>query len=608
MYGTDKPRKINPDFLACVFIILAVFVYFYKTVFFKDNFFIGDIYTQFFPWKNFLKQSIENRAVPFWNPFVFSGMPYLADIQKGAFYPLGIVFYFLDFSPALKIYVLAHFVIMGVSIYFLLRAFNFSPLPSIAGSFVFLFNSFTVTKIDFLSALGALAFLPLIILVFKKFLAEKKVVYWVLFICLLALSFLSGHPPVFIYTLLLLSAFWLYHLSATKEFRFSWPYIMKILLFFLISSFAFALLVLPQLGLFLELMKNSSRMAGLDYRAVSAYSVSFENLLAFMMPAGIKGVDMNYLTDWLSYAMGTMNFFTITALFLVTVSFFYPKNRLYVWSALVLCAGLLMAMGRNTPVYSWFFTFIPFFSAMRHPAFAMTLVILPFAIMAAFSLENINFINEVQLSLFDKLTPFSRVSSYFSLKFSSRLFKVFLFMVLVFALVILNRLQLMKVYGMDYPVFLKFIYGCLVFFLIFGFNIALFFFKEKGRISTGFYSVILVFFMFFESLYFISGINPVVGNKIYDTASLSIPAVSMVKSNNYKIMHTDAADRDRVIPGTSVFDSDKNFFMQIPSNTGMLFEISEAGGYDALELKSYHDFMSGIFRDDEILDPASLIY
>ena len=534
MYGTNKPYKLNADFLACVFIIIAVFVYFYKIVFFKCNYFIGDIYTQFYPWKNFLKQSIENKAMPFWNPFVFSGMPYLADLQKGVFYPLGIVFYFLDFSLALKIYVLAHFVIMGMSVYLLLRAFNFSTLPSIAGSFVFLFNSFTITKIDFLSALGSLAFLPLIILVFKKFLTQKKLTYWALFICLLSLSFLSGHPPVFIYTLLLLAGFWLYHLAATKEFRFSWPYIIKTLLFFIISLFLFALLVLPQLGLFLELMKNSSRMAGLDYKAVSANSVSFENLLAFLMPAGIKGIDINYLNDWLSYAMGTMNFFTITALFLVTVSFFYPKNRLYIWCSLVLCVGLLMAMGKNTPVYSWFFTFIPFFSAMRHPAFAMTLIILPFAIMTAFSMENINFINEVQLSLFDKLTPFSRVNSYFSLKFSNRLFRVYLFLIFIFVLVILNRLQIIKVYNIDFSVLLKFIYGCLVFLLVFGFNIVLFFFKEKGRISTNFYSAILIFFIFVESFYFMSGINPVIETKIYDTASLSIPAVSMIKSNNYK--------------------------------------------------------------------------
>jgi len=236
----------------------------------------------------------------------------------------------------------------------------------------------------------------------------------------------------------------------------------------------------------------------------------------------------------------------------------------------------------------------------------MTLIILPFAVITAFSMENISSINDAQLSLFDKLTPFSRVSGYFSLKFSSRIFKVFLFLVFIFALVILNRLQIMKVYNMDSAVLLKFIYGCLVFLLIFGFNIVLFFFREKGSITTNFYSIVLVFFMFFESFYFMSGINPVVESKIYDTASLSIPAVPMIKSNNYKIMHTDAADRDRVIPGSSVFDSDRNFLMQIPSNTGMLFDISEAGGYDALELKDYHDFMSGIFKGDEILSLEKL--
>jgi len=597
----DSPYRRRPaaDILACVFIAAAVLAYFSRVIFFKYNFFIGDLYTQFFPWKNFLRVSVQNRVLPLWNPFVFSGVPFLADVQKGAFYPFGIVFYLFDFPLALKIYVLFHFLIMAVSAYLLLRSFNFSVLPSVAGAFAFVFNSFIVAKVNFISALGCLAFSPAAMLVCKNLFETKKLVYWPILVCLVSLCFLSGHPPVFIYTMLLLACFWLYY-SASRSKKITSGYLLRLAVFAAFSAIAFVMLTMPQLGLFIELVANSSRMTGIDYAAVSSNSVSFQNLLSFLMPAGIKGMDINYLSDWMPYAMGTMNYFTVTVIFLVIVSFFYPKNRLYIWSALVLFAGLLMSMGQNTPVYSWFFALFPGFSMLRHPAFAMTMVVLPFSVLAAFSLENINFINEVQLSLFDKLTPFSRVSSYFRHKFSSRLLNIMAFFVFILAIILLNRRHVMGVYHMDTAAFGNFMRGCLLFLCIFGFNSILFFFKEKGSISTGFYSVILIFFIFTESFYFISRMNPVCEERIYDTASLQVQAASMIKTGNYKIMHTEASDRYRFLSGISVYEADRNFLQQVPSNTNMLYEIYNAGGYDAIELKSYHDFISGIFNGDSI--------
>ena len=83
----------------------AVFTVFFGAVIFRGNIpYTGDFWTMSLPWKQFIYKSVsENSQIPTYNPFVFCGVPFLSNIQTGAFYPVDIVFYFIEPLAAFKI-------------------------------------------------------------------------------------------------------------------------------------------------------------------------------------------------------------------------------------------------------------------------------------------------------------------------------------------------------------------------------------------------------------------------------------------------------------------------------------------------------------------------
>jgi len=603
-YASKIPEKVR-DYISVSVITAAILAFFSRFFFTGDVFFIGDIYTQFYPWKAFLKSCAENGATPFWTPFVFSGMPFAADVQKGAFYPPGIFFYLFDFPLALKFYLAVHFIFMGCSSYFLIRSLGFRSLPSLAGTFVLLFNTFSVTKINFLSALGSYSLMPAIVLSFRNFLSTKKSAYWAVFILLFAASFLSGHPPTLIYTAAFIFFFWIYDSWINRKFTLDPSRLLKAAAYLAAGFAGMILLTMPQSGLFFDFIRETSRIQ-MDYAEASANSMPFSGLLSFLMPGGPSGISYDPLTQWPQYSTGILNFFTATFVFLFILSFFYPKTPLYVFSLILISVSLLLSLGNNTPIHSWFYAFAPFFWSLRHPGFAMTLFVIPAAIITAFTVQSIRLLTPIQMSLFDNMSLFSRARNYFDVRFASKLFSVFLFLAAFCLLVFFNADRAMKVYGITASGFLLFTKGMVFFLCVFLLNTLLFFFYEKNAVSKNFYFTLILFFVFSEALFFISPLNPALPSSIYSGVPGGRETAGILRSSNYKFMHTRKSALDRSMRGATVLEAQLKYISTMPSNTGVLYGLYDAGGYNPLMLRQYSDFIAPIFNGDEILMPERL--
>ena len=50
----------------------------------------GDFTNQFYPFRYFAAAEWGDGRVPLWNPYVFAGHPFLADVQTAVFYPLSL--------------------------------------------------------------------------------------------------------------------------------------------------------------------------------------------------------------------------------------------------------------------------------------------------------------------------------------------------------------------------------------------------------------------------------------------------------------------------------------------------------------------------------------
>jgi len=43
-----------------------------------DNSLLGDLYVQNLPWKTLIVESLREREIPLWNPYILAGVPFLA--------------------------------------------------------------------------------------------------------------------------------------------------------------------------------------------------------------------------------------------------------------------------------------------------------------------------------------------------------------------------------------------------------------------------------------------------------------------------------------------------------------------------------------------------
>src|SRR3989440_12838048 len=88
-FGPITLPKISP--LVALGILLGLVLIFYSPLLFGGKFLWEDFLEQEFPFRNFATSSLAAGKIPQWNPYVFCGMPFIADIQVAFWYPVNIL-------------------------------------------------------------------------------------------------------------------------------------------------------------------------------------------------------------------------------------------------------------------------------------------------------------------------------------------------------------------------------------------------------------------------------------------------------------------------------------------------------------------------------------
>src|ERR1035437_9258372 len=87
-------RHLRADLLAVLALVLATLAFFWPMLrrgparqYVVD----GDFSRQFFPFRAFEAREWWAGRIPLWNPDMFAGHPFQADIQTGVFYPIALI-------------------------------------------------------------------------------------------------------------------------------------------------------------------------------------------------------------------------------------------------------------------------------------------------------------------------------------------------------------------------------------------------------------------------------------------------------------------------------------------------------------------------------------
>ena len=168
---------------------------------------VWDGIAQYYPWRHFAAESVRGGHLPLWNPYQFCGTPFLANGQSAVLYPLNLVFWLLPVARAFGWSALLHLFLAGWFAYLFLRRTGVGRVGAVSGGIVWQLNSFFIAWLHLPTVICTASWLPLILLFCDRAIRTGRARYAVAAGIALALSFLGGHPQVFLFIGLLTSGY-----------------------------------------------------------------------------------------------------------------------------------------------------------------------------------------------------------------------------------------------------------------------------------------------------------------------------------------------------------------------------------------------------------------
>lgn len=334
-----------------------------------------DVVGQIFPWRHLTLSILRNNQFPLWNPFNFSGNPYLANFQSSIFHPGSVFFYFLPETDAWSIMILLQPLLAGIFMLLFCRKIGLGAIPRALSAVVFMFCGFVTTWMEYGTLAYAIIWLPAILLFIEKLFEKQRFSYLFFISIFVALSFFSGHFQTSLYLLAFSVAYCVFKLVVSRDLT-------KAIL--AIFSIGFGVLMAsPQILPTLELYKHSVRSGSFGLSEVIPW-----NYLITLISPDYYGNPVTR-NNWYGHYAEWNGFVGTIPLILGFLAIITIKRKSYykIFFALIGLSTILLAL--PTPLLNFFVSLkIPVLSNSAHSRI-ICLFSFSWAILAGFGLETL---------------------------------------------------------------------------------------------------------------------------------------------------------------------------------------------------------------------------
>lgn len=310
---------------------------------------VADGLAQDFPLRLLVAHAWQSGVMPFWDPYVFGGLPLLAAIHVGVFFPGNLPFLFLPPTAAMNVTVLLALWLGGCGLYALARAEGLPRPAGLVGGLVFMLGGFMVAHIDNLQMLQAAALMPWLLAAIARHQAAKDGRYAIATAVLLALQVLAGHPQMVVFTSLVCGAYTLYLLAGTPAER-RLDFVMPLVAAVLLGVGLAGLQLLPTLDFIPVTQRND-----IDFLLLTFRSLPLRQLASFWFPYlfGGYGTPLSTMPYWgAPHQTELTGYGGLIGLVLAALALaaWRTERRVRFWLG-VTVVGVLLAMGDGTPLY-----------------------------------------------------------------------------------------------------------------------------------------------------------------------------------------------------------------------------------------------------------------
>ncbi|MFQ5672041.1 MAG: hypothetical protein ACE5G9_03025 [Nitrospinales bacterium] len=348
---------------AAVLLLTALCLEFFAPVLFQDKtFFYRDVPMAAYPMKLFLSRAYHEGFLPFWNPALFCGMPFMATLHPGAFYPPSAIFFLDDFVAAFNWYFVLHHLFLSVSVFALCRCWRLSVGAALCSALTAFAGGYFLSLMNMYNHYQSMVWLPAIFLFFQRYLQTAGTGNFLAAVACLTCQTLGGSPENSVMTVCLLGAHSILVVPAA-ETRVAGT---------LRRAAALGALVLPSLGLAaLQLLptyaiiKDSVRNTALLFSDHAKWSLEPSTLATLLLPKNFAGFMERTHPMAVSFLQSVyMGIFPLV--FLGLGWLLWKDKAVRFWSA-VFFVGIFLALGKYNPMYEPLYHWVPFLGIFRYP-------------------------------------------------------------------------------------------------------------------------------------------------------------------------------------------------------------------------------------------------
>lgn len=396
-------RKVLPFFWPASLIILPLL--FWPQLAFGGRVLVGvDLFTYFYPLRDYVSSLLRSGHIPLWNPYLFLGVPLLANIQAGVFYPFNALVIGLPAPLAINWTILIHLGLAGLGSYlFGRRVLGLSRPGAWTAGVVYSLSGFLSAQAEHVNQLTISAWMPWLLLVLDRCVSTNGLGKYprirrswaMLLAILIAVCFLAGHTQTWYIAMCsaglyaLAGAIW--HALEQRQaglrqawaagWSALWPRLASLALAIVIGLALSAVQLLPTL----ELSKLSIRGGGLPYREVVSFSLKPQLLLRAFLPGYGETIFSEYVAyiGWIGLALAAVGLLNGVSR---TVSGCRRKRVAWLGGGFAFI-GLFLAFGGYNPFYYVLYRLVPGFSLFRVPARWLVLYTLGMAWLAGAGLD-----------------------------------------------------------------------------------------------------------------------------------------------------------------------------------------------------------------------------
>ena len=358
----------------------------------------GDLFTYFYPYWAEATRALQAGRLPLWNPYLFMGVPFLANSQVGLLYPLNWpLWLLLPPHHSLHWSIIIHLCLAATGAYLYARgSLRLGRLGAWTAGAALALGGYLGAQVEHVNQLQALAWFPWLLALYDRAVRRRGGLAFVGLTATVGMVLLAGHTQSAFISLVGLGVYGLAPAAWDGLRGRGWRPLWRRTAVWAGAAVLAAALAAAQLLPTFQLARLSVRAGGLPFNERVSFSLSPVYLARALLPGYVQPVEPENIEYVATLGMSGLWLATCGLLVMmrrrrgVGESFAGQDSRVSLRGMSLLAGlGLFLALGLYNPLYLLLARFVPGFAHFRVPARWLALWAFGAAMLAGVGIERV---------------------------------------------------------------------------------------------------------------------------------------------------------------------------------------------------------------------------